>query len=497
MTKGVKNGILGCMKKICLILSVLFLASGCFAKGTKDKNKLYQIAPNTYMSKLDNGLTVFISENHSVPLAYIEVAVRAGAITQTKENAGLFHLYEHMMFKGNSLYKNSAAVQKALSDMGTASWNGSTGIECVNYYFTVPKKQLRKGLEFWNAAIREPLMDKGEFEVEKKVVISEISGQYSNPDRIIGRYINENLYCDAPWQLDPGGSVENVKNATLENLIEIKNKFYIPENAAVFVGGDVDVNEVLKMVTEVYGDWSNNGVELSQIEECVMTQTKTPFEKSKCVIIPYDKISPQIMQVNFLFRGPDSDLEPQETCAADLLHCYLNDPESPYIKQFLDDSLLMIPNSDYIGSSYSTRRRTGIINFNFVMVNPQEDFIRRINELFKQNNQFLFLLAKDKNIVPKTNRKKIIQRLKDDGVYESETSSGLLAGLRYNWITNDIDYYKNYMKNISNVTNADLKNYMEKYIVDKAPLVLIYINTQVYEQLKNELKDFEYEEFKY
>ena len=51
-----------------------------------------------YRYKLGNGLELFVAENDSAPLAYIEIAVRAGAVTQTPENAGLFHLYEHMLF---------------------------------------------------------------------------------------------------------------------------------------------------------------------------------------------------------------------------------------------------------------------------------------------------------------------------------------------------------------------------------------------------------------
>ncbi|MBQ1591676.1 MAG: insulinase family protein, partial [Treponema sp.] len=125
---------------------------------------------------LSNGLTVFTSENHAVPLVYIEIAVKAGGVTQTKENAGLFHLYEHMMFKGNSLYPDAASVQKALSDMGCTNWNGTTGLNCVNYFITVPSDQLETGLAFWNAAIRSPLMKEDELEKEKKVVLSEIQG---------------------------------------------------------------------------------------------------------------------------------------------------------------------------------------------------------------------------------------------------------------------------------------------------------------------------------
>ena len=137
----------------------------------------------------------------------------------------------------------SVAEEKALSDMGTASWNGTTGIECVNYFFTIPKGELENGLDFWNNAIRFPLMDKEEFEVEKKVVISEIQGNVSDPDRYISVYAQKKLFPKAPWQLDPSGSVKNVENATVEQLKEIQKHYYIPENAALFVGGDVSHEE--------------------------------------------------------------------------------------------------------------------------------------------------------------------------------------------------------------------------------------------------------------
>jgi zinc protease len=148
-------------KKILSVLSFLFFAYFTYAEETP--------VPNLYQYKLDNGLMLFVAENHAVPLAYIEIAVKCGAYTQTPETAGLFHLYEHMMFKGNSLYPNAAAVQDALSKLGVASWNGTTSLECVNYFFTIPSDKIEDGLNFWNSAIRFPLLDKRELENEKKL----------------------------------------------------------------------------------------------------------------------------------------------------------------------------------------------------------------------------------------------------------------------------------------------------------------------------------------
>src|SRR5574344_2328363 len=161
---------------------------------------------NVYHYTLDNGLNVFVVENHAAPLAYIEIAVKAGGITQTAENAGLFHLYEHMMFKGNTKYRDSAAVQRAINDMGVANWNGSTDLEHVNYYFTVPSDLLYKGLEFWSYAVREPLLNAAELEGEKKVVLSEVEGSIADSNRIYSDAVMKLMFPDAPWRLDPSGA---------------------------------------------------------------------------------------------------------------------------------------------------------------------------------------------------------------------------------------------------------------------------------------------------
>ncbi|MBP5753324.1 MAG: insulinase family protein, partial [Treponema sp.] len=237
-------------RSMALFLGLIFAVSGLFAKTTPVEN-LHQYT-------LDNGLTLFVAENHSVPLTYIEIAVKSGAVDQTPENTGLFHLYEHMMFKGNDLYPNAASIQNALSEMGVASWNGTTGKVYVNYFITVPSSQTEKGLAFWNAAIRTPLMDPKEFENEKKVVISEISGYAVNPGNIYQNYLSNTMFPETAYRNDPAGAVSTVQNATVAQLRDIQRKFYIPSNAALFVGGDVDPEKTYQLVKAIYGTWSNN-----------------------------------------------------------------------------------------------------------------------------------------------------------------------------------------------------------------------------------------------
>lgn len=479
-------------KHLILVLLIFCSIFAIFAESSEVKfNNGQKISESCYYYKLDNDLTLFVNENHTVPLVYIEIAVRAGGITQDKNTAGLFHLYEHMMFKGNSRFDNSAKVQKALSDMGTASWNGTTGLECVNYYFTIPSSQLENGLEFWNAAIREPLMDEEEFEIEKKVVISEIAGNESSPDRYIGYYINSKLFPNAPWQLDPSGSISNIENAKIETLREIQKKYYVPENAALFVGGDVKADEVYKLVNRIYGSWENNGVELSEIENSILKQDKEPFDKPYYCVVPYDKISPQMTQVNVIYRGPDSDFEEEETYPADLLGFEMASPQGLYKQTFISDKSLGIPfDPEYVSSGYSTKRRTGTISFSAVMIVDDENLIAEKTVLFsKKINDYMKQLSNSKEIVSQESRKKIASRLRDENVLDTESFRGPLATLRYNWITNSLDYYRSYNEKVVASSNEEIQNYIKKYIVDKNPFVIVYVNSNVYEECKESFEN--------
>src|ERR671918_1582966 len=112
-----------------------------------------RLPANYYWQKLDNGLEVVVIENHRVPLATIEIAVKNGAYTEGPEYSGLSHLFEHMFFKANKDYPDQEKFIRRTEELG-AIWNGTTGYERVNYFFTFDKDSLEAGLRFMNAAIR-------------------------------------------------------------------------------------------------------------------------------------------------------------------------------------------------------------------------------------------------------------------------------------------------------------------------------------------------------
>src|ERR1043165_6356250 len=144
------------MKKIGLLLGVCY----CMAAAAQPR-----LPKDYYWQKLSNGLEVVVIENHKVPLATIEIAVKNGAYTEGPEFSGLSHLFEHMFFKANKDYPDQEKFLKRTQELG-AIWNGTTGEERVNSFFTFDKDSLDAGLKFMNAAIRFPIYSKEDMETD-------------------------------------------------------------------------------------------------------------------------------------------------------------------------------------------------------------------------------------------------------------------------------------------------------------------------------------------
>jgi Predicted Zn-dependent peptidases len=442
---------------------------------------------NLYHYTLDNGLNVYVVENHAAPLAYIEIAVKAGGIAQTPQNAGLFHLYEHMMFKGNTKYRDAAAVQRAISDMGVPSWNGTTGAECVNYFFTVPSNLLRDGMEFWSYAVREPLLDQKEFENEKKVVLSEIEGGLSDPDTIFVSSLQKTLFPKFPWRTDPSGAPDVVRNATLDQLKSIQKEYYIPNNSALFIGGDVDPDKVYALAKELYGSWQKGPDPWAVLPE---PQSDEPLAHTVYQVMPNDKISPQIARILVTFRGPDAGRDVSSTYAADVTGYLFQDPQGVFVKTMIDTKEIGIPDPEYVGEGYQTTRASSLVNFAALVVNPEQDLPQRAQLFFKTlTGKIVPGILGDKNIFTQAQFDQIHQKMKDNWINDSETAGQVKSNLRFWWITASDDYYYNYVDNMIKIEKDGVDAFLNKYINGKNALVTVLVNPAVYEQQKKAFAD--------
>lgn len=461
---------------------VLFYLAGCsfcFAQETS--------IPSLYRYRLENGLELYVMENDSAPLAYIEIAVRAGAVTQTAENAGLFHLYEHMMFKGNENYANQKEVTQAMNRLGVADWNGTTSVDRVNYFFTVPSYLVYDGLEFWSYAIRTPLMNETELENEKSVVLSEIQGGLSEPGHIVGAELFKNLFPQAPWRMDTSGDPDIIRNADVNQLRKIQGEYYVPQNAALFVGGDVQHEEIYKMVQQIYGSWQN-GPDAKGGKEPVEVPEKSPSGLIKKIVYPDPRSSGKMVQVVYYLRGPDSETDQDDIYGADVWSYCLSNPESAFVSKAVAKEELCIPDADYIGGGYSTMRASGMISFSAAMVGS--DTMSPVEQAEKMlaywNGEAVEDMLKTGTGFDDSDISNVNKRLEDGRIYSLETAEGFLKGFSREWASSGADFYFNYDENLSKVTNEDVKKFVKKYIQNKKGIAVLFVNPEYYKQHKKE-----------
>ncbi|MEJ7713615.1 MAG: pitrilysin family protein [Pyrinomonadaceae bacterium] len=170
------------------------------------------------------------------------------------EYNGLSHLYEHMYFKSNRAIANQEDYLRTVGQLGI-TYNGSTTTEYVNYYYTTTAQNLRITLNLMRDALRYPLFDERELVREKEVVIGEIDRNESSPFYYLQNELNERLFYRYPSRKNPLGSRQTVTNATSEMMRTIQQRYYIPNNSALIVTGDVDPEDVFRFAQELFGDW--------------------------------------------------------------------------------------------------------------------------------------------------------------------------------------------------------------------------------------------------
>src|SRR5882724_3000762 len=212
-----------------------------------------QLPPSTRFT-LDNGLEVLVVENHLTPIVTVEIAVRNGSFTEPPEYNGLSHLYEHMFFTSNAQDTTEDDFLSRVDDLGIL-YNGETQEENVQYYFTLPKQNLEAGLGFMATAIESPLFKEDELHKQREIVLGEFDRNEALPLFKFGRKVDDQLWGKLISRKEKLGQRDMIKHATREMMLNIKGKYYIPNNSLLIIAGDVNTEDIRKLIPKYFDGW--------------------------------------------------------------------------------------------------------------------------------------------------------------------------------------------------------------------------------------------------
>ena len=204
---------------------------------------------------LDNGLRVNLSHDPSTPVVAVNLWYAVGSRNERPGKTGFAHLFEHMMFQGSKHVPKNRHFE--LVERAGGTLNATTWFDRTNYFETVPSHQLE--LALWLESDRMgwmlPAMTQEKLDNQRDVVMNEKRQRYDNqPYGDWDEWIQVMVYPQThPYHHTVIGSMDDIEAATLEDVAEFFETFYVPNNAVLTVCGDFNRDQALEMIERQFG----------------------------------------------------------------------------------------------------------------------------------------------------------------------------------------------------------------------------------------------------
>ena len=286
---------------------------------------------NVRIYTLKNGLKVYLAQNFDAPKIQTYIPVRTGSNNDPKDNTGLAHYLEHMMFKGTSkigtsnwqkekelldeiselfelhkaendpekkkeIYKKIDEVSqkaskfaianeydKAISSLGATGTNAHTWFDETVYKNNIPNNELEKWLKIEKERFTELVLRL--FHTELESVYEEFNRAQDNDARLVQYALMELLFPTHPnGQQTTLGKAEHLKNPSMKAIHKYFDEYYVPNNYAMILVGDLEFDETIKLVDEYFGTFEYKTLPTkTKITEKPITEIKKCTVKSPTI----------------------------------------------------------------------------------------------------------------------------------------------------------------------------------------------------------------------
>lgn len=400
---------------------------------------------------LANGLEVIFHVDRSDPVVAVNLTAHVGSAREKAGRTGFAHLFEHLLFlESENLGKGG--LDKMSARIGGSGANGSTSQDRTNYLQTVPKDALEKmiwaeadKLGWFINTVTDQVLAK-----EKQVVKNEKRQSVdNNPYGHTSYVIDKALYpADHPYNWQVIGSLEDLQNATVDDVKEFFRRWYVPNNVTLVIAGDFDTAQAKKWVEKYFG-------EIKRGEEIKPIAKRAGFVKETVKLYHEDNFArvPALTMV-----WPAVEQLHADSYALDVLSEYLSrGKKAPFYKVLVEDKKLT--------SNVSIGNRTSEVAGQFMLSVRAFDG-KSLDEVASAVSEAFAKFEKEGIAEKDLNRIKAGQETQ---FYNSLSSvlgkSSQLA--EYNYLTGNPGFVEQDIKNILAVTPADVMRVYEKYIKGK------------------------------
>lgn len=443
---------------------------------------------DAHIYELDNGLQVYLTENHEEPRFYAEIAVRAGSKHDPADGTGLAHYLEHLLFKGNQnlgtlnyeaekphldriveLYEehhgetdearraeiyaqiNAEAqlaaeysipneIDKLYNAMGSSGLNAHTSYEETVYKVGLPSNRLNHWAKIEADRFVNPVFRL--FHTELETVYEEKNRSLDNAQRIVLYAGDDLLYKTHPYGQQPTiGTTEHLKNPSLVYIQDYFDTYYVPNNMAIFISGDIDIEETIELIAAEFSHW-----EAKPIPE-VGPWVEEPLQGAERVTVQY----PGEEYVQLAFRtAANGDADAEALILVDMI---LDNRTAGLINLNLNQRQQVSSAGSYPNflNDYGSQQLWG--------VPKQDQTLAQVEELLLEQLEIIKNGDFDDWIIPA-----IVNDFKKNQKASLESNTARVSNMRQAFLTYaEWDYYVGDLERMEQLSKQDVVDVANKY----------------------------------
>jgi zinc protease len=393
---------------------------------------------------LDNGLTVLLQENHSAPVVALNMWVKVGSIYETDAEAGISHVYEHMLFKG-TMTRGVGEIAQEIEGSG-GDINAYTSFDHTVYHITLASRFLDTGLDVIADAIQHSSFDPNELRKEQEVVLEEIKRGEDIPSRKLTEALFATSYQRHPYRRSVIGSEQTVKSLSREQILNFFHIWYVPNNMTLVITGDFDPRAVLPLIQAAFRNFVPQRLPALQIPP-------EPPQRQLRMALLVDDIQETLMDMAYHIPG----VLHRDSYAIDLLSFILGGGESSRLYQAVKAE------QDLVHAIYTSP---------FLPKDPGLLLIGATLEQERWQDTLTGILAEVERMqrhgVSTAELDRAKRNLESEFIYQRETVQGQASQLGYfDAVLDDLAFETRYLKAITRTTAADIQRVARTHLTRK------------------------------
>ena len=403
---------------------------------------------------LPNGLHVILHKDNSTPIVAVSVMYHVGSKDEAKDRRGFAHFFEHLLFEGSE-HIGRGEFAKHVERAGGVL-NANTNGDRTYYYEVLPSNQLELGLWLESERMLHARVDQVGVDTQREVVKEERRQRYENqPYGGILIEVLKRAYTEHPYQWPTIGFMEDLNAASEADYRKFYKTFYVPNNAALVIAGDIDIAKTKDLVKAYFGGIPKGG-------KIPRTDVVEPPMAKEVRDVVYDRIQlPAVVQAYRIPAYGSADFY-----AVDMLNRLLSNGNSSRLNVELKDRA---QKALYVGAFSFPFEHPGLA-IAFAIANmgvPAEELEKAMDaEIAKVREE----------LVPQPELEKLKAQLETEFVRDNSRVAGVASNLATaHTFLGGAQMASRELERYLSVTPEDLQRVAKEYFSPDARVVLHYL----------------------